>query len=75
MPQRNPIQVAHIDESSANTFKSKSFVTKVKELTFIVWAEMKTNPVLIMCMFGGTITKLVSVLFSTYLILWIQTFV
>lgn len=35
---------------------------------------MQSNPVLLMCMIAGTITKLVSVLFSTYLILWIQTF-
>lgn len=36
---------------------------------------MVLNPVLFMCIIGGTITKLISVLFSTYLILWIQTFV
>ena len=49
--------------------------TKIKELTVIVGMEMKANPVLTMCMVGGAITKLISVLFSTYLILWIQTFV
>jgi len=47
----------------------------MKELTLIVFEEMYQNPVLFMCMVGGTITKLISVLFSTYLILWIQTFV
>lgn len=62
-------------QNQSATFKEKSFLTKVKELTFIVYQEMVLNPVLFMCIVGGTITKLISVLFSTYLILWIQTFV
>lgn len=55
-------------------FEKQSTYGKVRELTIIVYREMQQNPVLLMCMIGGTITKLVSVLFSTYLILWIQTF-
>ena len=45
------------------------------DLTKIAAAEMRENPVLGICMIGASITRLLSVLFSTYLILWIQTFV
>jgi hypothetical protein len=58
-------------DPSVVNFNEKSFLEKVKDLSVIVKNEMIKNPVLLMCMIGGTITKLVSVLFSTYLILWI----
>ena len=45
------------------------------DLTKIAATEMRENPVLGICMVGASITRLLSVLFSTYLILWIQTFV
>ena len=45
------------------------------ELNRIVGIELLDNPLIFMCMVGGTVVKLLSVLFSTYLILWIQTFV
>lgn len=56
-------------------FEHKSTCQKIQELTLIVTSEVVENPLLLICMIGGTITKLISVLFSTYLILWIQTFV
>ena len=44
---------------------------KVVELTHIVHNEIAHNPILIVLMVGATITRLLSVLFSTYLLLWI----
>ena len=35
---------------------------------------MHDNPILLLCMIGASITRLLSVLFNTYLILWIQSF-
>ena len=35
---------------------------------------MKEKPILIICIIGAAITRLLAVLFSTYLILWIQKF-
>jgi MFS family permease len=35
---------------------------------------MRDNPILYFSMIGASITRLLSVLFSTYLILWIQSF-
>jgi hypothetical protein len=40
-----------------------------------VTIEFRENPLLIVLMFGAAITRLLSVLFSVYLLLWIQSFV
>ena len=58
-------------EQEIVNFDQKSNYDKVAELTSIVCIEIKENPILVVSMIGGTITKLLSVLFSTYLILWI----
>lgn len=47
---------------------------KVSELNSLVWMEIKENPLLLVLMFGASITKLIAVLFSIYLLLWIQSF-
>ena len=47
---------------------------KIKELTSIVKYELSTNPVLMVGILGGSITRLIGILFSTYLIIWIQSF-
>jgi MFS family permease len=47
---------------------------KVGELNYMVWLEIKENPLLVVLMFGASITKLIGVLFSIYLLLWIQSF-
>lgn len=47
---------------------------KMGRFTAVVLAELKSKPVLLMCLVGTGITKLLTVLFSTYLILWIQSF-
>lgn len=46
----------------------------MNELNYMVWLEMKGNPLLVVLMFGASITKLIGVLFSIYLLLWIQSF-
>lgn len=61
-------------KSSTLTFEDLSLFQKIKSLTLITVNELKKNPLLMICMVGATITKLLSVLFSTYLILWIQSF-
>ena len=44
-------------------------------MTIVVIKEIKKKPILLVSVIGATITRLISVLFSSYLILWIQTFV
>ena len=46
----------------------------MNELNYMVWLEIKDNPLLVVLMFGASITKLIGVLFSIYLLLWIQSF-
>lgn len=46
----------------------------MNELNVLVWLELKSNPLLVVLMVGASITKLLAVLFSIYLLLWIQTF-
>ena len=48
---------------------------KIKELTSIVHNELKINPILTVSILGGTIVRLIAIIFSTYLIIWIQSFV
>ena len=42
--------------------------------TQVVSKELKKKPILTMCVVGSAITRLLSVLFSNYLILWIQSY-
>ena len=44
------------------------------KFTKIVKKEIRKKPILTTCLVGSSITRLLSVLFSTYLILWIQHF-
>lgn len=57
--------------SEEHTFKNLSVFQKIMELTGICWVEMQSNPVLFISIIGGSITRLIGVLFSTYLIIWI----
>ena len=45
---------------------------KVAELTGIVRNQLKKKPILYVVILGAAITRLLAVLFSTYLILWIN---
>ena len=36
--------------------------------------ELNAKPILTLCLVGSCVTRLVSILFSTYLLLWVQTF-
>lgn len=47
---------------------------KLYKFTDLVKEQLNDQPILLVCLIGSGITKLVSVLFSTYLILWIQSF-
>ena len=55
-------------------FDNQPTNTKVNELNYMVWLEIKANPLLVVLMFGASITKLIGGLFSIYLLLWIQSF-
>ena len=55
-------------------FQSLPLSQKIVELTIIVTMELRENPLLIALMVGASITRLLSVLFSVYLLLWIQSF-
>ena len=74
-----PISEQWVMLGSASDYKDYEFQKlstwqKIVELTLIVNNEMAHNPILVVLMLGATITRLLSVLFSTYLLLWIQTF-
>ena len=56
-------------------FASQKYYQQVLELMNIAMIELRENPILSISMIGASINRLLSVLFSTYLILWIQTFV
>ena len=58
-----------------NMFADLPISRKIADLSLTVILELKHNPLLIALIFGASITRLISILFSTYLILWIQTFV
>lgn len=75
-----PIEPTNLEEKvrvpiSNMAFASQKYYQQVLELMNIAIIELKENPVLFISMVGASITRLLSVLFSTYLILWIQTFV
>jgi magnesium-transporting ATPase (P-type) len=47
---------------------------KISEFNRLVKKELSDKPILLSCLIGAAIAKLFAVLFSTYLILWIQSF-
>lgn len=47
---------------------------KLSRFTRLVKEELLSKPILLTTIIGGSITRLIAVLFSTYLILWIQSF-
>ena len=55
-------------------FEKLPATEKVAELTTIVIQELNERPVLTLYIIGASITRIIAVLFSTYLILWIQSF-
>ena len=57
---------------SSVRFKEMTFWQKVQELTDSMNSQLKKKPILYIVILGASITKLLSVLFSTYLILWIN---
>lgn len=54
------------------TFQELTLFEKVAELTTIVKKQLKKKPILYIVILGAAITRLLAVLFSTYLILWIN---
>ena len=59
------------EKNMDQTFEKLSLCEKSVKFSKIVCKEMKNNSILTLCMIGATITRLIAVLFSTYLILWI----
>lgn len=53
-------------------FQELTLVEKVAELTTIVKRQLAKKPILYIVIMGAAITRLLAVLFSTYLILWIN---
>lgn len=53
------------------SFEKQSFCTKVCLLTKAVKRTLYDMPILTVTLFGNMVTKLLAVLFSNYLILWI----
>jgi len=54
-----------------NIFADLPLYRKIADLSLTVILELKHNPLLIALIFGASITRLISILFSTFLILWI----
>lgn len=48
---------------------------KIKALTSLVGAECRRDPKYVICFLGAAIVRLMAVLFSTFLLLWITSFV
>jgi len=67
-------QSAGPPEQSAAAFEGLPLHLKIAKLTGVFLHEVRAKPVLSLSVAGATITRLLSVLFSTYLILWIQHF-
>jgi len=61
----------HSRINSESNQESRSIKSKVTKFTDLVKEQLSDQPILLTCLIGSAITKLVSVLFSTYLILWI----
>jgi len=67
----------NVKESAMNpesTFENLSIKAKALKFTEICTTELSRKPILTLCVIGASITRLIAVLFSTYLILWIETF-
>ena len=67
-------QSAGPPEQSAAAFDGLPLHRKIGKLTGVFLHEVRQKPILSLSVAGATITRLLSVLFSTYLILWIQHF-
>ena len=70
----NWVMLGNTSDYKDYVFEQLTTWQKIVELTLIVNNEMAHNPILLLLMLGAAITRLLSVLFSTYLLLWIQTF-
>ena len=55
-------------------FENKSFCEKVSTLSSQVKRQLRAEPILIVCLIGNSIVKLMAVLFSNYLVLWIASY-
>lgn len=56
------------------TFKELTLIDKVSDLTTLMRSHLKKKPILYVVITGAAITRLLAVLFSTYLLLWISMF-
>jgi hypothetical protein len=64
-----------IKDKDGNPIGGKvSFKNKVMKFARMVKEDLLEKPILVTTIIGGSITRLIAVLFSTYLILWIQSF-
>ena len=68
------LQEAMVVEPITSDFESRSCFGKITQLTSKVHQTLKKRPLIFICIVGAAIVRLFSVLFSIYLLLWIQTF-
>ena len=61
-------------QQDSRSFDDSTFSDKVKKISVTVYQNLRDKPILVVCIIGAAITRLIAVLFSTYLILWIQKF-
>ena len=61
-------------QQDSKAFEKSTFSDKVKKITLAVHKNLNEKPILLICIIGASITRLLAVLFSTYLILWIQKY-
>lgn len=59
---------------SNDEFENQSLCSKIGALSSQVKRQLQTEPILIVCLIGNSIVKLLAVLFSNYLVLWIASF-
>lgn len=61
-------------DQSALSFDTLSLIEKVGKFNEICKEELTSKPILRLCIVGASITRLITVLYSIYLILWIKSF-
>lgn len=75
---KDPSQIkqfsSQIEQEAAIMKEKKTLYYKVSKFNYLVRKQLNEQPLLLVTLVGASITRLLAVLFSTYLLLWIQSF-
>ena len=65
----------YTDRTNVTSFDQMSRTMQIKYLSKRVWETSKSHPKYFLCFIGSMVVRLVTVLFSVYLLLWVTSFV